>query len=343
MLNPKARNLDPEAIWALTEDEAYALFVDFRWADNAGEPNCPRCGCFEPYSIRRRRFRCSEAECRAEFSVTSGTVFANRKLSFKKIIMAIWEEITAAKGMAALHLTRKLNTQYKTAYVLLQKLREAVGLRRTAVTLQGLVQIDGKYVGGVLRKANKKEDRKDGRKRENQNGKRMCVLALREANKHAPNRTLTRVIMDENGKDAWAAVAKHVDPKALLIADEHKAYDDLGRPCLHAPREPQPAVPGRRRHELERDRELLQPRRESLQGYQSSLLHEVPRLVHGNAGVEGGYALHGLALAVRRCPPYSHVKADVEEPVWLLARGGLEYSRSGLGARRPTRRTVDLP
>jgi hypothetical protein len=181
----------------------------------------------EPYSIRRRRFRCSEAECRAEFSVTSGTVFANRKLSFKKIVMAIWELITAAKGMAALHLTRKINTQYKTAYVLLQKMREAVGLRRQSMMLDGIVQIDGKYVGGVLRKANKKEDRKDGRKKENLNGKRMCVLALREANKHAPNRTLTRVIMDENGKDAWAAVAKHVDPKALLIADEHKAYDDL--------------------------------------------------------------------------------------------------------------------
>ncbi|WP_245494059.1 hypothetical protein [Rhizobium leguminosarum] len=55
--------------------------------------------------------------------MTSWTVFANRKLSFKKIIMAIWEEITAAKGMAALHLSRKLNVQYKTAYVLLQKLR----------------------------------------------------------------------------------------------------------------------------------------------------------------------------------------------------------------------------
>ncbi|GAA3100533.1 hypothetical protein GCM10010520_52330 [Rhizobium viscosum] len=68
------------------------------------------------YNVRRRRFRCSEPECRAEFSVTSGTVFANRKLSFKKIIMAIWEEITAAKGMAALHLSRKLNVQYKTAY-----------------------------------------------------------------------------------------------------------------------------------------------------------------------------------------------------------------------------------
>ncbi|RDJ03255.1 IS1595 family transposase [Rhizobium grahamii] len=226
-MRPDGRDLDPEKVWSLTEGDAYGLFVDFRWADNGGKPYCSRCGCLEPYSVRRRRFRCSEPECRAEFSVTSGTVFANRKLSFKKIIMAIWEEITSAKGMAALHLSRKLNVQYKTAYVLLQKLREAVGLRRDTIKLQGTVQIDGKYVGGVVRKANKKEKRKDGRKKENQNGKRMCVLALREANRHAPNRTLTRVIMDENGKDTWAAVAKHVDPKALLIADEHKAYDDL--------------------------------------------------------------------------------------------------------------------
>lgn len=201
--------------------------MDFRWADNGGEPNCPRCGCLDPYSIRRRRFRCSAQECRAEFSVTSGTVFANRKLSFKKIIMAIWELITAAKGMAALHLTRKLNIQYKTAYVLLHKMREAVGYRRENMKLDGVVQIDGKYVGGVLRPENEKENRKDGRKKENQNGKRMCVLALREANKHAPNRTLTRVILDENGKDAWAVVEEHVRPRAYLIADEHRAYDDL--------------------------------------------------------------------------------------------------------------------
>jgi hypothetical protein len=38
-------------------------------------------------------------------------VFADRKLPFKTIIMAIWEEISAMKGMAALHLTRKLGVQ----------------------------------------------------------------------------------------------------------------------------------------------------------------------------------------------------------------------------------------
>lgn len=108
--------------------------------------------------------------------MTSETVFANRKLSFKKILMAIWEDVTAVKGLAALHLCRKLRVQYKTAYVLLQKLREAVGARREAMMLQGRVEIEGKYVGGRLRKANEKKNRKDGRQRQNQNGKKMCVL-----------------------------------------------------------------------------------------------------------------------------------------------------------------------
>ena len=50
-----------------------------------------------------------------EFWVTSGTVFHSRKLSFKKLLMVIWEEVTAVKGLASLHLTRKIGVEYKTA------------------------------------------------------------------------------------------------------------------------------------------------------------------------------------------------------------------------------------
>jgi hypothetical protein len=154
-------------------------------------------------------------------------VFANRKLPFKTIIMAIWEEISAVKGMAALHLTRKLGVQYKTGWVLLMKIREAIGLRRDDMNLRGTIQIDGKYVGGIQKPENKKEDRLDFRLRQNQNGKRRCIMAMREANIGAPNRTITRVIMDENNLDSWAFVKKHVRKNARIVADEHKAYDDL--------------------------------------------------------------------------------------------------------------------
>ncbi|MDW9776432.1 IS1595 family transposase [Sinorhizobium meliloti] len=162
-----------------------------------------------------------------EFSVTSGTVFHSRKLSFRKLIMAIWEDVTAVKGIAALHLTRKLGVEYKTAWVLLAKIREAIGKRRAKMKLWGSVQIDGKYIGGHIKPENRKEDRIDRRRKENQNGKRMCVLSLREHNPDAPNRTVTRIVADENPKAAWAAVRDHIQAKSVLTADEHGSYDDL--------------------------------------------------------------------------------------------------------------------
>jgi len=227
LLTRKARDINPADLWALTAVDAYGVFCRFRWSANNGLPFCPKCGDLAPYGIRRRRFRCSDGDCMKEFSVTSGTVFHSRKLSFKKLIMALWEEITSVKGMAALHLTRKLNVEYKTAWVLLAKIREAIGFRRTRFALQGSVQIDGKYVGGHIKPENKKEDRIDRRLKENQNGKRMCVLALREANPNGPNRTFTRVIKDENGKDTSHAVREHIAKGSTLTADEHHSYDDL--------------------------------------------------------------------------------------------------------------------
>jgi transposase-like protein len=227
LLTKASRDLKPDVLWEMSDEEAYATFCAFRWSANRGNAFCPKCGDKEPYAIRRRRFRCSDPACMREFSVTSGTVFHSRKPSFKKIIMAIWEELAAVKGMAALHLTRKINVEYKTAWVLLSKIREAIGFRRERMKLWGTVQIDGKYIGGHIKPENKKGDRIDRRKKENQNGKRMCVLSLRQHNRGAPNMTFTRVVLDENAKAAWAAARDYVEVGATLIADEHGSYDDL--------------------------------------------------------------------------------------------------------------------
>ncbi|MGO6748263.1 hypothetical protein ACCS93_38800 [Rhizobium ruizarguesonis] len=65
-----------------------------------------------------------------EFSVTSGTVFHSRKLPFKKLLMAIWEEVTAVKDLAALHLTRKLGVEYKSACLPRSGRRSVIAGRR---------------------------------------------------------------------------------------------------------------------------------------------------------------------------------------------------------------------
>jgi hypothetical protein len=213
-------------IGAIREATAYAWFKKARWPETDGKPFCPHCGTLRCYELTDSRFKSSARECRAVFTVTSGTAFAWRKLSFKKMLLAIWLVANSVKGKAALQLSRELGLAYKTAYVLLMKLREVVAARRGDMKLDGEVGIDGKYARGHVRPENRAEDRVDRRRRNaNRSPDRLCALAVRQ--RGVPGQTLTRVIRGEDAKAAWAAVRDHVGRTATVFADEHSSYDDL--------------------------------------------------------------------------------------------------------------------
>ncbi len=92
----------------------------------AVSPFCPHCGCVAVYEYKTRRiFRCQG--CMKQFSVTSGTIFASRKLPIRDYLAAIAIFVNGAKGYSALQLSRDLDIQYKSAFVLAHKLREALG------------------------------------------------------------------------------------------------------------------------------------------------------------------------------------------------------------------------
>jgi transposase-like protein len=70
------------------EAKAYELFRSLRWPETDGDAVCPRCGCCDAYDIpSRRKFQCKA--CGHHFSVTSGTLFAGRKLAFTDLLAAI--------------------------------------------------------------------------------------------------------------------------------------------------------------------------------------------------------------------------------------------------------------
>lgn len=58
--------------------------------------------------------------------------------------------MNGAKGHSALQLSRDLDVQYKTAFVLAHKLREAMSAEANGRTLSGEVEIDGAYFGGHI-------------------------------------------------------------------------------------------------------------------------------------------------------------------------------------------------
>lgn len=81
----------------------------------------------------------------------------------RDILLAIAIFVNAAKGISALQLGRDLDVQYKTAFVMAHKLREAMALEHHDATLAGEVEVDGAYFGGYVRPENRKEDRNDRR------------------------------------------------------------------------------------------------------------------------------------------------------------------------------------
>ena len=202
------------------EDAAYGIFCDMRWPETDGEPICPRCGCTESYHIStRRKFKC--VACHHQFSVTSGTLFASRKLSFTDLLAAIVIFVNGAKGISALQASRDLDVQYKTAFVLFHKLREAMAAEIGGAPLRGEVEIDGAYFGGYVKPENRKADRRDRRLLENRSGKRQCVVVMRERK----GRSLAFVVPSERA--GAELVNDNVINDAVLMVDEASSWDML--------------------------------------------------------------------------------------------------------------------
>ncbi len=220
LLSASARTLSLTKVARMSDDEARDAFKLIRWSDNGGEPYCPRCGCVaHNYLATRRLWKCKG--CAHQYSVTSGTIFASRKLPVRDYLLAIAIFVNGAKGHSALQLSRDLDCQYKTAFVLAHKLREALAADEVGRTLSGTVEVDGAYFGGHVRPANYKADRVDRRLAQNQTGKRRVVIAMRERG----GRTLPFVFRTEDA--SVPTIAVRVAPGTVLHADEASSWDRL--------------------------------------------------------------------------------------------------------------------
>lgn len=220
LLSAKARTLSLAQVMRLSDQEAWDAFKAIRFSANDGEAFCPKCGCVDLYWFKTRKvWKCKG--CGAEFSLTSGTIFSNRKLKVRDILSAIAIFTNGAKGHSALQMSRDLDVQYRTAFVLQHKLREAIAAQDKAAKVSGHVEVDGMYAGGYVKPANYKENRRDRRLVANQTGKRMVVIAARERN----GKTITFVRKSED--DGVPMLNERIAEGSTVYADEAAHWDAM--------------------------------------------------------------------------------------------------------------------
>lgn len=118
-------------------------------------------------------------------------------------------------------MSRDLDVQYKTAFVLMHILREAMARETAEARLAGEVEADGAYFGGHVRPTNAGQDRIDRRLLKNRSAKRRVVVVLRQRG----GRTLTRSFLREAEGVGFAR--ERVEPGSVLSADEVAHWDLL--------------------------------------------------------------------------------------------------------------------
>src|SRR5215472_11088848 len=133
-----------------TDDDCLDYIEKMRWPN--GEIGCVHCGEVGRVSKitrekagknkRTRIYQC--LACSKQFSATSGTIFNDSHLSLTKWFLAIALICEAKKGMSACQLQRHLGVNYRTAWYLAHRIREA--MQDGFQLMTGVVEADETYL-----------------------------------------------------------------------------------------------------------------------------------------------------------------------------------------------------
>src|SRR5258706_3911761 len=138
-------------------DKAREHLERIQWPNG---PVCPHCGVIgdhyrlEGASHRPGLWKCKD--CREQFTVTVGTVFHRSKIALNVWLQAFHLLCSSKKGMSSHQLHRVLGVQYRTAWFMTHRIREAMTSYQAPKLLGGgsggkggIVEADETYWGNM--------------------------------------------------------------------------------------------------------------------------------------------------------------------------------------------------
>ena len=176
--------------------------------------SCPKC-CSQHINefADVKRNRCYD--CKKTFSVRAGTIFDDSKIPLQKWFMAIYLINSTKKGIPSTQLAKDINVTQKTAWFILQRIREACQDNSFNLPFEGITEIDEAYLGG-----------KEGNKHAHKKGKVDKTPVLGFINRETKKAKAMK-IPSAKTYDLQEQIYKHTKEGSFLITDSYNAYDVL--------------------------------------------------------------------------------------------------------------------
>lgn len=135
------------------EAAAFAWLESTLWPEG---PVCPHCGGMGRIGkikanpdkrVRLGLHKCGD--CKKQFTVKVGTVFEHARMPLHLMLQAVHLMCSSKKGISAHQLHRVLEVQYKTAWFLAHRIREAMrsGALAPFGSNGGAVEVDETFIG----------------------------------------------------------------------------------------------------------------------------------------------------------------------------------------------------
>jgi transposase len=185
-----------------------------------GLTKCPWCGKTKSfYKVKNRKcYAC--AFCAYQISPTANTIFHKSSTKLTLWFYAIYLASQSKNGVSAKELERQLGVTYKCAWRIASKIRELMSPKTNDRQLDGIVEADETYIGGV------KEIKPgtDGiRKSQYENKTPVVGLVERKGDVRA------KVTSDTSVSTVQPLIRKNVSLNALLVTDEASSYKTIKR------------------------------------------------------------------------------------------------------------------
>ena len=203
-----------------TDDTAREYLEAIRWPNGVICPHCKQSDQNAFWKIEANKDKKIRAglrqciPCGKQFTCTVGTIFEDSHIPLRKWLVAWYLLCSSKKGISALQIQRMLGLgSYRTAWMMMNKIRYALQEPTFSDKLSGTVECDETYIGGKAVGVGMGNYRK----------RKTAVVALVERD----GRVRSQVMPKVTGNNLRKVVNEGVEFSSKVMTDDHFGYRGL--------------------------------------------------------------------------------------------------------------------